>query len=300
MLEVCVTTPVDDPYASSVLVLLDDAEPRVESLEDELLGEFAAVPIEAGRWATKLMSSSRWLRVLGSLRTSGWSIAAHAVHTEDHAEGRRRVKTYLLERDDSSAAAPPHRTPERHQRLRAAPREIFDEQPPAKLPAAAPTIDVPSPRPDVPSPARAAAAPAPPRPPPQLSAALKTELSEAAPEAAPHKAPSELTTQLAEASVKFKAPAAPDVVVESAAGGAGRNLLETMREQQKKEAEDKQRRIDGMTPEDRAKYLAEEEAKDAHDKLKSKHANRLASTFKKSSSILGGGRGRGRGRGGGR
>ena len=87
---------------------------------------------------------------------------------------------------------------------------------------------------------------------------------------------------LAEAATK-DAPAdagdaaAPPTV--ALGGGSGRNFMETLREGKRKEAEDKAKMLAAMTPEDREKFLAAEEAADAHDKLKSKHQRPVAVTI---------------------
>ncbi|KAH8055214.1 ATP binding protein [Aureococcus anophagefferens] len=68
----------------------------------------------------------------------------------------------------------------------------------------------------------------------------------------------------------------------AADGGARRGSGATswsLREGKRKEAEDKAKMLAAMTPEDRDKFLAAEEAADAHDKLKSKHQRPVAVTI---------------------
>ncbi|KAH8052738.1 ATP binding protein [Aureococcus anophagefferens] len=133
-----------------------------------------------------------------------------------------------------------------------------------------------------------------------------------APAPTPPPVPAALKAQLAEAATRTRprTPATPRRRRRRRSAGLGRNFMETLREGKRKEAEDKAKMLAAMTPEDRDKFLAAEEAADAHDKQEQapascggKHANRLASTFKSSGASLSfrrggaGGRG-GRGRGG--
>ncbi|KAH8088660.1 ATP binding protein [Aureococcus anophagefferens] len=103
-------------------------------------------------------------------------------------------------------------------------------------------IDVPSPRPDAASPTKAG-------PPPLAEAATRT---------------------------RPRTPATPRRRRRRRSAGLGRNFMETLREGKRKEAEDKAKMLAAMTPEDRDKFLAAEEAADAHDKLKSKHQRPVA------------------------
>jgi hypothetical protein len=269
-----------------VRIDVDDAEPKLQPLDDSFSNDFR----EDGAALVATMTPARVLAVLGALRAGGWRVLSSDVYfkpfDKDYDQLDRfigivgaEVRTFIFELDESGG----HRTPDRHRRRTVVPAREIE------------AIDVPSPRPDAASPTKAGPPPVPPAPAPPPAAAPT-----------PPPVPAALKAQLAEAATKDAPADAGDAAAPPTAafgGGSGRNFMETLREGKRKEAEDKAKMLAAMTPEDREKFLAAEEAADAHDKLKSKHANRLASTFKSSGASLSfrrggaGGRG-GRGRGG--
>ena len=270
-----------------VRIDVDDAEPKLQPLNGSLSSDFK----ESGATlVASKMTPARALAVLGALRADGWRVLSSDVYHlgpggPDH-EYHAEVRTFIMELDESGG----HRTPDRHRRRTVVPAREIE------------AIDVPSPRPDAASPTKAGPPPVPaPRAAPPPAPAPPS-----APAPTPPPVPVALKAQLAEAATKDAPADAGDAAAPppvAFGGGSGRNFMETLREGKRKEAEDKAKMLAAMTPEDRDKFLAAEEAADAHDKLKSKHANRLASTFKSSGASLSfrrggaGGRG-GRGRGG--
>ena len=243
-----------------VRIDVDDAEPKLQPLDDSFSSEFK----EDGAALVATMTPARVLAVLGALRAGGWRVLSSDVYHQPDLHSRpvgAEVRTFIFELDESGG----HRTPDRHRRRTVVPAREIE------------AIDVPSPRPDAASPTKAGPPPVPaPRAAPPPAPAPPS-----APAPTPPPVPAALKAQLAEAATKDAPADAGDAAAPppvAFGGGSGRNFMETLREGKRKEAEDKAKMLAAMAPEDRDKFLAAEEAADAHDKLKSKHQRPVAVT----------------------